>query len=259
MEKKVILLIILLLVGTAKAGSISMTVSTEPVFFPDNISISLKNSGDESALNVRLSLLSDIFIADEIFISSLDAGQEKNFFLAINKAGEILPGLYPVVILTRYEDANGYPFSTVSPNSIAYKEGSSSNIFGVIKKTELSKDSEIGIAIRNMGNENLNLKLRLFLPLEITAEEYSKDVSIDAKTEKDVSFKISNFGALVGSSYFVVAALEYEDDKHYSSFASGIVSIVEEKGIFDQDLLIIMLFILIVIFIAYQMKGRFIK
>ena len=96
------------------------------------------------------------------------------------------------------------------------------------------------IKIRNLADKELKSRIKLFLPMEIKSEN-EKNISIAPKSEKEISFKISNFGALVGSSYVVLASIEYEDDKHYSTVARGIVSIVEEKGIFNQNLLIIVL------------------
>jgi hypothetical protein len=258
MKKKIILLAIFLLVGIARAGSISMTLSTESVFFPDSMNVSLKNSGDESALNVRLSVLSDSFEADDVFLKRLDSNQEMNSSLALNKTGDILPGSYPVVILTRYEDLNGYPFSSVSPNYIAYGEMTNSDIYATIQDAKLAKEGTVALKMRNLGDKELKTRVRLFLPMEIKSEN-EKNITIAPKSEKEVSFKISNFGALVGSSYVVLASVEYSNEKQYSTFARGVVSIVEEKGIFDQNLLIIVLAILIIIFIAYQLKDKFIK
>ena len=129
------ILILVLFLGVARAGTISMTVSTENVIFPENMSISIENQGDEAAFNVRLSVISDNFVADDAFVKKLEPRQKLNLSLGINSTGDNLPGLYPAVIMTRYEDANGYPFSSVSPNYIVYEEMSSSDIYATIRST----------------------------------------------------------------------------------------------------------------------------
>jgi hypothetical protein len=256
MKAKIILLVMLLgimLAGVASAGSISMTVSTEAVFLPGNMSVSLQNNGDETAWNVHVSVLS-IFEANDIYINSLGPGQNMSFQIKINKTTDILPGQYPAVILTRYEDANGYPFSSVSPNYVIYEEASISDVHASVQSADLAQEGVIKIEIRNLGNKEENLRVRLYLPLEINSDN-EKNISIAPKSDKEVSFEMSNFGALVGSSYVVLAAVEYEDDAHYSTVATGIVRIVEESTL-NMDLLIITLIILIVIFVAYQLKEK---
>ncbi len=255
MKAKIILLIILL-AGVGRAGSISMTVSTGAVFLPGNMTVSLQNNGDETAWNVRMSLLS-IFEATDTYINSLGAGQNVEFSIEINKTDDILPGQYPAVILTRYEDANHYPFSSVSPNYVIYGEATISDVHASVESAELSTEGVVRIKLRNLGNEEINPRIRLYLPLEINSDE-EKNVIIAPKAEKEVSFKISNFGALVGSSYVIVAAIEYEGNAHYSTTATGIVRIVEESTL-NTDLLIIALIFLIVIFVAYQLKGMKLK
>jgi hypothetical protein len=104
----------------------------------------------------------------------------------------------------------------------------------------------------------MDAKIRLYMPLEIKANEYEKYIHLDSKEEKELEFKISNFGALSGSSYFVLSAIEYDGDKHYTSFASGIVEIKEKSEIagLETSWLIFLLIVLIIIFILYQFKGR---
>ncbi|MCX6819497.1 MAG: hypothetical protein NT129_05890 [Candidatus Aenigmarchaeota archaeon] len=251
-------------VQLALAGSISITVTATTSVFEDNgvVNITLQNNGDEAAEDVRVSLLlPEDFTSDMVVIGRLFPGVPWSGAIFVNTTDNLLPGAYPAVILTQYRDANGYPFSSVSKNSIVYKEISSSDVSGMIndnKKVELYDNVNIFITLLNQGNSAIDAKVRLYLPREIKAEEYEKNISLDAKGKKDINFKISNFGALSGSSYFVLSAIEYDGDKHYTSFASGIVEIKEKSEIagLETSWLIFLLIALIIIFILYQFKGR---
>lgn len=251
-------------VQLALAGSISITVTATTSVFEDNgvVNITLQNNGDEAAEDVRVSLLlPEDFTSDMVVIGRLFPGVPWSGSIVFNTTDNLLPGAYPAVILTQYRDANGYPFSSVSKNSIVYKEISSSDVSGMIndnKKVELYDNVNIFITLLNQGNSAIDAKVRLYLPREIKAEEYEKNISLDAKGKKDINFKISNFGALSGSSYFVLSAIEYDGDKHYTSFASGIVEIKEKSEIagLETSWLIFLLIALIIIFILYQFKGR---
>jgi len=248
----------------ALAGSISITVTATTSVFSDNgiVNITLQNNGDEAAEDVRVSLLlSEDFTSDMVVIGRLFPGVPWSGSIFVNTTDNLLPGAYPAVILTQYRDANGYPFSSVSKNSIVYKEISYSDISSKIndnKKVELSDNGKIFMTLWNQGDSAIDAKIRLYMPLEIKANEYEKYIHLDSKEEKELEFKISNFGALAGSSYFVLSAIEYDGDKHYTSFASGIVEIKEKAEIagLETSWLIFLLIALIIIFSLYQFKGR---
>jgi hypothetical protein len=243
------------------AGSISITVTATSSGFENNnmINLSLQNSGNEAAEDVHISLLlPQGFTSENAVIGRLVPGVPWSGSIIVNTTDNLLPGAYPAVILTQYRDANGYPFSSVSKSNIIYKEISYSDISGMIKKAELSDNGNIDMTLRNLGSSAIDAKIRLYLPLEIKADEYEKSIHLDAKSEKELSFRVSNFGALAGSSYFVLAAVEYDGDKHYTQFASGIVEIKEKTGIIgiDNNWLIIIIIVLAAIFIIYQLRGR---
>ena len=105
------------------AGSISITVSTATYSIGENIivNLSLQNNGDEAAEDVRVSLLlPDGFASDRVIVGQLVPGVPWSGSIGVNITGNIMPGTYPAVVLTEYKDLNGYPFSSVSKNTIIY-------------------------------------------------------------------------------------------------------------------------------------------
>ena len=168
----------------------------------------------------------------------------------------IVPGKYTFAVLTEYSDANGYGFSSVSPNTIIYKKPTSTKIFGIIKELKLGEKEtkNLELKILNRDTEEHNIKVHLYLPNELVAKENDKTVLIKPSEEKEMDFSISNFGALLGSSYIVFASVEYEDWLHYSTIVRGIVNI--EKGDYSWILICIVL-ILITIFVIINIRYKF--
>ncbi len=264
--KFVFLLSLVVLTTSVSAKYITLThkVTMERIVQEDKtkVNITLLNSGDEPAYDVQLSLLLPEGISSEpIFLGKLDPNMPQSGTFDIKINSEIIPGKYSMVILTEYKDANGYPFSSVSPNSLILKEVTSSQIFGRISGITLGdkETKKITLELRNMDQKDHNLKIRLFIPRELKTDSEEKSLVLNARGEKKINFDISSFGALPGSNYVVFATLDYEDSGvHYSSTASGIVRVVEQKEFisFSGWLPLAALIILILIFVIYQFRKK---
>ncbi|MCD6093125.1 MAG: hypothetical protein J7J38_03880 [Candidatus Aenigmarchaeota archaeon] len=259
--KKLVILFILLFSNISFAGYISLTTSMENIFIYNNsaeINISLLNSGDEPAFNTKLFLvLPDGFKVNELFVGTL---KQNNTFVGqfnISVVKNIIPGKYTFAVLTEYSDANGYGFSSVSPSTIIYKKPTSTKISGFIKELKLGEKEtkNLELKILNRDTEEHNIRAHLYLPNELVAKENDKTVLIKPNEEKEIDFSISNFGALLGSSYIVFASVEYEEDwLHYSTIVRGIVNI--EKGDYSWIIICIVL-ILITIFVIINIRHKF--
>jgi hypothetical protein len=226
--------------------------------------IRLLNSGDETAYNVQISLINDNFNVDQVHVGNLDPNMPFEGDINIKKMKEILPGDYPLVVLTDYADANGYPFSSVSPNYITYKTNTFSKLSGIFSELSLSgkESKKITLTLSNLDSIPHEVKIKLFIPRELKVLDDSRVLSVKSKEEKKLDFDVSSFSALAGSSYVVLASIEYDDNNlHYSSFAQTIVKIIEEKSSISLDLPswspIAIIVILIVNFIYFQFrKGK---
>jgi hypothetical protein len=272
------LLISLLTSVSATYISLSTELTTETLV-QDNetqVKVKLTNIGDETAYDVHISLL---FPSEESFQSTfLSPGElvpnspyKGNITININHPEVVKPGKYSFALLTDYKDANGYGFSSVSPTSLFIKERTLSQVFALMKKVKIpsegGKEGEpLTLKIRNLDSHPHSLKINLFLPRELkAADTMEKTLDIGPKSEREVTFKISSFGALPGSNYAIFATIEYEDTEsglHYSSIATGVVEIVEKQEVFPSLpnlstwIPILGFIILIIIFIVYQLKGR---
>jgi len=263
MKKLMIFLILLLIPHLVSAGVISLTTTISTDIMTNDttkIHIKLINSGDEPAHDIQVSLLTKDFSADPIIIGKLNPNEpfEKDFNVVLIE--EILPGSYPILILTDYADANGYPFSSVSPSSIVYKTPTVSKVSGLINEVSLTgkESKKLTLSIRNLDDVEHDVNIKLVLPREIKVDEEGKKVLIGSKQEKSLDFEVSSLSAISGSTYVIVASIEYEvNDLHYSSFVNGIIRIdggikpktKESEG--TSTLAFIVLFISIIFVLIY--------
>lgn len=263
MKKLLIPLILLLIPHLVLASVISLTTTISTDLMTENttkIQVKLLNSGDEPANNVQISLISD-FQSNPIFVGTLipNIPFEKEFNISLKE--DILPGNYPLVVLVDYSDANGYPFSSVSPSSIVYKTPSVSKLSSVISELSLGdkETKKLTLNIRNLDDVSHELDVKLILPRELKVVDGERTILIQSKEQKELNFDVSSFSALPGSSYVVLASIEYEDEGlHYSSFGRGMVRITESSDLIELPswLPITFIAVLVVIFIYYQLKGR---
>jgi len=230
--KKIALFLVFLLASTASASFIRLTTRVDRIenATEDKVlsNVVLSNTGDEPASNVYVNLiLPKGFEAEEEFIGVLGINETKNKTIPINITTGRRQGLYPLVVLTRYTDANNYPFSSISPAYLVYKEPSFSDIRITIEDATIY-GKEVGsmqATIINMDERGHDAYLRVFLPKEIRTEEPERIIKLAPKSSINLTFPISSLGALEGSSYYVAASIEYDDAKHYTSLDGALVKV----------------------------------
>ena len=202
------------------------------------INITTTNFGDEPAHDVRLSLLlPDGFMSESIMFGRVDANEKRSGSFVVSIDPDVLPGGYPVILLTDYKDANAYPFSAVSTDNcyMFIKKKTSSNIYGRIPEVSLTGTVPGGFDIEvfngNLDDTEQEIHVRLFTPRELRLNpgggaNARESILLNAGESRKLSYEISSFGALPGSTYAILATLDYaEDDLHYSSFCVGKVSV----------------------------------
>jgi hypothetical protein len=265
-KKLISFILCLLIIQAVSASVISLTTTVTTEIMGEKTAkthVKLLNSGDETAHNVQVSLITDNFKTDQLYVGNLEPNIPFDGNINITKTKETLPGNYPLVILTDYADANGYPFSAVSRDSITYKTPTVYKVSGVFSELSLSgkQSKKLVLTLRNLDSIPHDLKIKLILPRELKAVSEDSNVTIGTKEEKKIDFDVSSFSALAGSSYVVLASIEYEyNNLHYSSFAQTIIKIVEEG---EENTIqlptywpVAVAFVLILIFLYYQISGR---
>jgi len=263
MKKLIVLFIFLFIFQIVSASVISLTTTITAETMSKNtakLHIKLLNSGDEAAHNVQISSLTEDFKTDVINVGILEPNIPFEGDMNISRTKEINPGNYPIVVLTDYADANGYPFSSISRVDLTYKNITKSLISGMIPELTLSgkEGKKLVLTVRNLDSIPHDVKVKLFLPRELKSSDEERSLSLGSKEEKTLNFDVSSFSALAGSSYVVLTTLEYEQDgQHYSSFAQSMVNIIEKKApSIPIWLPILTFFVLLIIFVYYFIKRR---
>ncbi|MBU5690203.1 MAG: hypothetical protein QXM68_03610 [Candidatus Aenigmatarchaeota archaeon] len=257
--KFLVFVIALFIINTAAASYISLTTYTNVDVIKDSkgtINITIENSGDESANNVRITLLSDQFIMDDEYAVSINPNS-KNFFQPEIIAKTSMPGTYVSTLKVEYQDANGKVFSAINPVQIDYKQPSFSSILIEVDdvKIEEKSTSYARVKIKNFDNNERKFNLKLYLPQEMTYSPLVISDYIGSKAEKTLTFKLRNNDGIAGSEYAFFAVLEYQDQLHYSSFETAKISI-QPKSFFNLPLILSILFLLLVLALAYMSKVK---
>jgi hypothetical protein len=234
-----IFVLLLLLGGSAQAGVIRILLNPVDVYVNESGDATAKteliNMGDEAAENVRLNLvLPEGFGSDSVFVGTLETNKPRNISFGVRLPDSILPGVYPAVVMTDYTDLNGYPFSSVTPGVIKYREDVYPLLFASMDTVVVREGEKavLPLALRNLDDRQHNLSVRLYLPREIKSNQTLLTVSLEGKSDARLGFEVSPFGALPKSSYLTFVSVEYEESKHYMAYPSkpGVVSIEGEEA-----------------------------
>ncbi|MFH1055401.1 MAG: NEW3 domain-containing protein [Candidatus Altiarchaeota archaeon] len=236
--------LVVFLAGSCSASYITMGVTVTPpeVVAEDvfQLKVTVLNSGDEEAHDVQLSLsLPEGFSSEPVYVGVLPPGRPYEHTFDVSIEDFVKYGTYPAMVKTHYADANAYPFSTISPTFIRYKQPTPFQIRGNVGEVSLvagsEKDKELVLEVSNLDDKPHKILVKFHLPDELKAGFYSTELELNERDAGKVTVPLRSFGALAGSTYVVFASMEYEDGGlHYSATSGGIVRIVaqeaEEKG-----------------------------
>jgi hypothetical protein len=247
---------------------LSLSVSVPDVVASDGfqVNVTVVNSGDEDAHDVQLTLgLPAGFNSTPQQVGNLPPNLPYTTTFDVAAGGSIVPGTYPFVVKTHYADANAYPFSTVSPNFIRYRQSTPAKMRLVVQDVNVSAsgddERELKVDLMNMDDKPHTVSVRLYLPDEVKSSSYVKSLDMAPQDAQTVVFPVKSFGALAGSSYATFASMEYDDGGlHYSALGGGLVRIlskVESDSSMPSWAPLALLAALVALFIVSQFrKGK---
>jgi len=233
--KRLFPLILLLLVPLAAGSyiSISVTLSTEVTENYTRVHVSLEQLGDEAAYEIEVVPFSSEYFAfgGEVKKDKLYPQEKLRGVFEVYPKKELKEGSYPFVAKIVYHDANRYPFSIIAFNPINYGKVSASEVVGSIKNLDVEEGGFGGtvLKIKNSGERRREVRVKLYLPNELKGNVEKEKIVLAPGEEKNLNIEITTRGALKGSSYSIGATLEYEDERHHTFFATGLVRVVERK------------------------------
>jgi hypothetical protein len=244
--------------ASASFINFSTTLSSKVEGNDLNVSITSTNKGDESAFNVQAELIAGGQKIATPKMAELRVGEtyktENKFKLTVNKKG-----LYPLILIMHYTDANQYPFSALSCQTYDLGNKSVPSLIVQLKSAQMSKKGNIKLAMKNSGDTSIKAKTWLVVPGELTVLEKEKEISLSSKSDKEVSFAVRNFSALAGSTYQVFAVTEFDTgDEHQTVISTGTIQVVAKREILGMNYIIVISFVilLIIIFLVVQFKRK---
>ncbi len=246
------LLIFLLLISFTSASFISLTTQiTVNSSSPENINVILNiaNNGDEPANAIQPSIEFNGNPFPGETIGSLEPKSSHSWNIPI-KTETTTPGRYPLILKTVYYDINNYAFSSISPSYVTIQEETAPAVFGKLSNIEMIDNGKLNMEIINLDDKQKNVKVKLYLPRELTTDKETLEITMPSKSKKELEFNIERFSALPKSNYAVAAILEYEENnKHYTNILRGSIKLIEESPSIRSPVTIMITAIIIIIFI----------
>ncbi len=253
--------IFLAIVTNAQASYISMEPSFTVTDSEKGVFLKLRtqNKGDEPAYAVQFEAYVGKAKVTGQTVPRLNVNEETSSDFHITDAFT-LPGHYPVIIRTHYQDANSYPFSSLTVGFYDYQSPAISDIFIKAEGTDIPGNSRrrLDFTLRNSGDTRQDLDLELNVPKELAVNDEAKKIDIGPKAEKTVTFTVENFSGLENSSYAVFLVAQYKDsEKHHSTAGSAIVRISPlSSGLSPSLWLVITIITAVILIIAAMLLQR---
>ncbi len=257
-KNKFLLSIFILLIANPSFASFISIQTTIRSLVEENridLEISTANKGDEAAHNVQV----EIVFEGETYFTSKKPKLGSNQTISFNKSIEISPskqGCYPLIIVTHYTDAHQYPFSALSCIIVSNKrDAPPSVIFGNMADESFSTKGRVVLTVKNRGENDISTSVRLFAPRELKIINSRQQVSMPARSQKEIYFDMENFSALGGSTYQIYATAEYEiKGIHQTGIIPGTLTITKSRQIvgISHTVVLVILIVCTLIFIAAQ-------
>ena len=266
MKKSLILILVVLLASVLDVSAtyiqLSTTVSTENIITGNetDINIQIVNYGDEPAYNVQLSLLlPEGFSSNYLYPKILYPNRTFSGDFKVSIDENLKPGRYPPILIAYYTDANSYPFTSISAISLIYKEPTPMMLRAVVNPVEIQSNGNgtLKVVVANIDSKPHDISIRLYLPNEFKSDNYKNEIYLESGGDKQIEFHVSSLGALEGSTYIVLISMEYEDNLHYSSTASGTIAISKSGNTVEskwKSSVIVVAVLLLIIFVYYQFR-----
>ena len=255
------LLSVFLAIRISFASFISIHTTTQSSLVKNKLTlnVSLQNKGDEAAYDVQAEIMFGFKTFSTPKLKKLPPDRSISFPLSHDiQTGK--QGDYPLIIVTHYTDANGYPFSALSCILVSNrKDAPPLEIIGSMETARFTKTGQVKVMLKNNAENDILTSVRLIVPAELNVNIPLKQVSIVSKTQKDIVFELENSSALSDSSYQIYAVAEYDKNEfHKTVIVPGTVFIEKSNRILgiDYKAIILILVLFSLIFLIAQFKKR---
>ena len=217
----------LALAGPAQAGTITITTTVKAIVTGDHlrVEITLVNQGDEAARNLSLEMEAAGVKLEAPGPESLPPNQPYQTSLELDLK-LTTPGTYPVVILVRFHDLNGYPFSSLAQGLFAWQAPTYGQVMAKGLPSLISGEGTISFELANADQAAHQVAVRVVAPQELSLDNPSHTLTLAGRAKATLGVTARNFSALQGATYPVLVVMEYETGgKHYSAVAVAPVAV----------------------------------
>jgi hypothetical protein len=175
------------------------------------LKVATENRGNVPAHEVQFEIMVDDTVFSGPVAGTLDVGENTSTEESLADVLKI-PGRYPVVIRTHYEDDSGYRFSALSAGYFDYESAIMPEILISGRSAEVPVDGKthLEFMLRNESDAGQVIDLTLYIPNELSASHEHSSVELGPGQEMRVAYGLENYSALANSSYQVVLVGRYD-------------------------------------------------
>ncbi|MCW5889103.1 MAG: hypothetical protein KIT14_00985 [bacterium] len=228
---------LLLAVGTAAAGTISISIVPTATLEGDDLTVKLRvnNSGDEAALSVTPKL---VFRDAEVRgkgTPRLEPGTDFEETLSI-PAGQLTDGRWPYKVAVDYTDLNQYPFQALQVQSLVIGNPPPAKVaVARLESDGIAGSGSVRVQLKNLTADERKTTVSMLLPEGLETGSPRQEITLDGWEERAVDVPVTNRTALPGSRYPVFIAVEYEDGNvHQGLVSQGVVAIEVGETFLDR-------------------------
>ena len=223
----------------AWAGRLVIQVSARAYLQAGRVQVVLTvvNRGDEAARDLQAHLLYPPVEAASRRLASLAAGGEEDLVLSWPApAGP--PGRYAAVVRVDFSDQNQYPFSTLAHALYALGRDRPSPLAVRAAPVRLEGTSATwALTASNPSPQPFQGGVHLFCPRELSLRPRHLSLHLPPRGRTVLTAELTNFSALSGASYPLVAVVEGRvAGRQVSAVVTGRVTLAPRQGFFRRTL-----------------------
>ena len=224
------------------------------------LSLNLANTGDEAAHSVKAEAQFQGATVPAEACDALGVNEKHHFTLPLADALPP-PGVYPVIVIVRYADANGYPFSAISvtPLAVGPPPAGPEMTVGMLPAEMFSRGT-LSLRLRAAGGRDVDARLRVVVPDEMLCSPAEERCVAPAAGIRVAEFALTNVAARPDSRYPVFGIVEYDEGgRRRTAIRSAVVSIVAHDSVPKRAAALwpAVVAVLLAAFIAAQWICRF--
>ena len=139
-------------------------------------------------------------------------------------------GVYPLFLMLTYHDANMYPFSLTEIIAVNYGGISTGPLplEGKLALSDIKQKGWVTLTLKNILSRTLDANCRFFSAKELVVESPEKAFTLKGGESREIKLGVRNQGALVGSTYKILAVVEFIDSEtHFSLVLSNMAKVTK--------------------------------